>query len=67
MKKLISPLLVLTMLLSDGGVLGIIEPQNDSLDKMEQMLNHIYGDISLHRCQNRKGEGQIVMLRENAL
>ena len=52
------------LLLSDGDVLGIIEPKTDALDKMEQMLNHVYGDISLQRCHNRKGEMQIVMLRE---
>lgn len=55
------------LLLSDGGVLGIIEPKTDPLDKMEQMLNHVYGDISLQRCYNRKGETQIVMLREDAI
>lgn len=52
------------LLLSDGGVLEIIEPKTDPLDKMEQMLNHIYGDISLQRCYNRQGGAQIVMLRE---
>lgn len=55
------------LLLADGGVLGIIEPKTDPLDKMEQMLNHVYGDISLQRCHNRRGEEQIVMLREDAL
>lgn len=52
------------LLLSNGGVLGSIEPKTDSLDKMEQMLSMIYGPISLQRCHNRKGEAQIVMLRE---
>ena len=52
------------LLVSNGGVLGIIEPKTDSLDKMEQMLSMVYGPISLQRCYNRKGEGQIVMLRE---
>ena len=55
------------LLLADGGILGIIEPKTDPLDKMEQMLNHVYGDISLQRCYNRRGEEQIVMLREDAL
>lgn len=52
------------LLLSDRGVLGIIEPKTDALDKMEQMLSQVYGSISLQRCLNRKGEAQIVMLRE---
>ena len=52
------------LLLGERGVLGIITPQTDALDKMEQMLSMVYGDISLQRCQNRKGESQIVILRE---
>lgn len=53
------------LLLWEGGVLGIIEPKTDSLDRMEQMLSRIYGSISLQRCYNRKGDGQIVMLKED--
>lgn len=53
------------LLLSEGGVLAILEPKSDSLDKMEQMLRQIYGSISLQRCHNRKGQAQIVMLRED--
>ena len=52
------------LLLSDGGVLDIIAPKSDSLDKMEQVLRKVYGPISLQRCHNRKGEAQIIMLRE---
>ena len=52
------------LLLADGGVLGVIEPKTDSLDKMEQVLRKVYGPISLQRCHNRKGEEQIIMLRE---
>lgn len=52
------------LLLTEAGVLGILEPQTDSLDKMEQMLSQVYGNISLQRCQNRRGESQIVILRE---
>ena len=52
------------LLLANEGVLGILEPQTQSLDKMEQMLSMVYGNISLQRCQNRKGESQIVILRE---
>lgn len=53
------------LLLSEGGILDIITPKTDSLDKMEEMLSMVYGSISLRRCQNRKGEEQIVMLRED--
>lgn len=55
------------LLLSEGSVLDIIEPKTDPLDKMEQMLRMVYGPISLQRCYNRRGEGQIVMLREESL
>ena len=55
------------LLLSDGGVLGVIEPKTDPLDKMEQMLSMVYGPVSLQRLQNRKGEAQIVMLREDSV
>ena len=53
------------LLLSDGCVLDIIEPKSDSLDKMEQMLRQLYGPVSLQRCHNRKGETQLVLLRED--
>ena len=52
------------LLLSDGGVLDIIAPKSDPLDEMEQVLRKVYGPISLQRCHNRKGEAQIIMLRE---
>jgi hypothetical protein len=55
------------LLISNGGVLGIIEPGTDSLEKMEQMLCQIYGPISLQRCHNRRGQAQIAMLREDDL
>ena len=55
------------LLLSDGGVLGTIEPKADPLDKMEQMLSMVYGPISLQRCYNRKNIAQIMMLQEDSL
>ena len=53
------------LLLAEGNLLGIIEPKTDSLGKMEQMLQQVYGGISLRKCQNRKGESQIVVLSED--
>ena len=47
-----------------GGILGILNPQVEPLEKTEQMLRQVYGNISLLRCQNRKGESQIVILKE---
>lgn len=54
------------LLLSEGGVLGVIEPKTDSLDKTEQLLRVIYGPVSLQQCHNRKGEAQLVMLWEDS-
>jgi iron complex transport system ATP-binding protein len=52
------------LLLSENGILGILNPQVEPLEKTEQMLRQVYGNISLLRCQNRKGESQIVILKE---
>ena len=53
------------LLLSEGNVLGMIAPRTDPLPKMEQMLQEIYGAVSLQWCKNRKGAPQLVMLRED--
>ena len=56
------------LLLLDGGkVLGILQPQKDTLEDMEQLLSKVYGSVSLQRCQNRKGETQLIMLKEENL
>lgn len=55
------------LLVKDGGILDMIEPKVDSLDKMEQALAVIYGNISLHRCYNRKGEAHLVMMSEEVV
>lgn len=53
------------LLLADGRILGKIDPQTDSIEKMEQMLSMIYGSVSLHRCKARDGEERLLMLKEN--
>ena len=53
------------LLLGSSGILGMIEPQTMPLDSMEQLLGQVYGGINLQRCCNRRGETQIVMLRED--
>lgn len=52
------------LLLSEGTVLGTICPKTDSLVQMEEMLNQIYGKISLSRLTDRNGQEHIVMLKE---
>lgn len=53
------------LLLYEGGILDIIDPKADSLDKLEHTLSAVYGGISLQQCYNRKGEAQIIMLKED--
>ena len=55
------------LLLSDGVLTGCICPQEDPLDKMEGMLEGIYGRLSLLRCKNRSGQEQLVMLKEEGI
>lgn len=52
------------LLLKDGKTLGLMRPGADDLEEMETMLSQVYGPVSLHRCQTRKGKAQLVMLRE---
>ena len=52
------------ILLSEGNIIGCIHPQKDSLEDMENMLNKIYGNVSLQWCMNRNGQKQLVMLKE---
>lgn len=52
------------LLLSEGKVLGILNPKTDDLDKMEQLLRVIYGSISLQRCSNRGGQPYLMMIKE---
>ena len=53
------------LLLDRGTLVGTIDPRSDSLDEMERMMSTVYGPVSLHRCQSRKGRRQLVMLKED--
>lgn len=53
------------LLLSEGRILGTLCPKTDSFEKMESLLEQIYGKISLTRLQNRSGQEHLVMLRES--
>lgn len=52
------------LLLADGKIFGTITPKTDSIEKMEQMLGVLYGNVSLQRCKNRAEKEFLVMLRE---
>lgn len=71
MVTLHDPLLALNycdklILLSEGGILGILSPKTDSLEQMELLLEQIYGRISLTRLKSRGGQESIVMLPEES-
>ena len=53
------------LVLSDGKLLGMITPEKDSLEQMEEVLRKIYGAISLQTCRNNSGKDVWVMLRED--
>ena len=55
------------MVLNDGEVLDILSPGADPLEKMEQVLNRVYGSISLQLCKNRSGREVLTMLKEDTL
>lgn len=55
------------LLLSEGKRLGTICPKTDSLSQMEELLEQIYGKISLTKLTGRSGREHIVMLKEGHL
>lgn len=52
------------LLLKDGNSLGVIRPQTDSFESMEEKLGQIYGPVSLASCMDQNGRHHIVMLNE---
>lgn len=52
------------LLLSNGCIASVINPRTDNLSVMEEKLNLLYGDISLHHCTDKTGNTQIIMLKE---
>ena len=52
------------MVLKNGAILDIFAPREAPLDKMEQVLNQVYGQVSLHWCTTRAGRKVLTMLKE---
>lgn len=53
------------LLLLDGGRLGaVLHPQTDPMEKMEEALSKIYGNVTLTRCTDKTGKSHLVMLKE---
>lgn len=53
------------LLLAEGEIIGVLAPQTDALEKMEQLLGVIYGAISLQPCQTRSGQTKLLLLKED--
>ena len=53
------------MLLHNGRILDMIHPAEDALETMEQMLGHLYGEVTLQWCYTRGGKKLLTMLKEN--
>ena len=51
-------------LISGGGLLGVISPKTDPVEKMEALLSELYGSISLHTCTDRGGRTHWMILKE---
>ena len=53
------------LLLSGGKAIGTLCPAVDDHDKMEEMLEALYGKVSLQTCRSRSGRPHLVMLKED--
>ena len=53
------------MVLKNGEILDILAPKEDPLEKMEQVLNQVYGQVSLQLCKTRSGRKVLTMLKED--
>ena len=55
------------LLLAEGNAAGMIHPQTDSLETMQQMLSRIYGNVSLQYITAKNGNRQLIMINEEIL
>lgn len=52
------------VVMKDGNIIDIFHPQTDPLEKMEDALRKIYGNVMLNKCMDRNGSTHIVLLWE---
>lgn len=52
------------LILAQGRVQAILTPAQAPLEEMERQLSAVYGSVSLQYCTNRRGQRQLVMLKE---
>lgn len=55
------------ILLKDGQICGVLQPDQDTLESMERALTQIYGKITLARCPDRTGREHLVLLKEQEM
>lgn len=55
------------LVLSQGTVLGILDPKCDSIEHIEELLSEIYGPVSLQRCTTKDGHSHLAIFKENSL
>lgn len=52
------------LLMRDGIIVDEILPAHDSAEKVQASLSGIFGDLSVHRCEDRSGAKQLVLIKE---
>lgn len=52
------------LVVREGKLYACLCPQEDSIQRMEEVLCQVFGSLSIHRCIGRNGKPQFVLLRE---
>lgn len=52
------------VVMKEGKIIDILHPQSDSLERMENALRKIYGNVTLSKCMDRNEHTHIVLLWE---
>lgn len=52
------------LLLREGRIVASLCPAVDAITEMEEKLSEIFGELSVHICNDRNGERQLVLLKE---
>lgn len=52
------------IVMKDGDMIDILHPQTDTLQRMENALRKIYGNVTLNKCMDRNGQTHLVVLWE---
>ena len=52
------------LVLAGGRVRAVLDPAADPPQQLERRLAAVYGAVSLHRCADRSGRQQLVLLKE---